>query len=332
MKCLNSKLEKIINLRDFRFDITDNIKQNTLISLKELFKYFMPELKMNLNKKYVEKDDMIGDIFKKMMNFNNSMNNNFNKNMNNKIFFLRVIFNLINEKKLMNNNFMGNINPMMNNNFMGNINSMMNNNFMRNINSMMNIKSFIFINDFMNLPYNRWMMMNNDFIPNPNMSKDINKMMDFNMAMNNLLFSEKEINKLTTVDLKEAFELYKFYNNFEKHIKCKCGKEFLIINKILSLPEYLIINVEKSNNKFLFPEKIDLTEEVQINLQSYQYRLISAIKISQIMMDKFDYFLFYYSQDKKKWFEFDNENIKECNFDEVLFVGDTCCLIYEKTN
>ena len=126
--------------------------------------------------------------------------------------------------------------------------------------------------------------------------------------------------------------MYKFYNNFEKQIKCKCGKEFLIFNKILSLPEYLIINVEKSNNKFLFPEKIDLTEEVQINLQSYQYRLISAIKISQIWMDKFDYFLFYYSQDKKKWFEFDNENIKECNFDEVLFVGDTCCLIYEKTN
>ena len=338
LKCLNSKLEKIINLRDFRIDITDNIKQNTLISLKELFKYFMPELKMNLNKKYVEKDDMIGDIFKKMMNFNNSMNNNFNMNKKNKIFFLRDIFNLINEKKLMNNNFMGNINSMMNNNFMGNINSMMNNNFMRNINSMMNIKSFIFINDFMNPPYNRWMMMNNDFIQNPNMSMEINNMMDFNMAMNNnmimnnILFSEKEINKLTTVDLKEAFELYKFYNNFEKHIKCECGKEFLIFNKILSLPEYLIINVEKSNNKFLFPEKIDLTEEVQINLQSYQYRLISAIKISQIMMDKFDYFLFYYSQDKKKWFEFDNENIKECNFDEVLFVGDTCCLIYEKTN
>ena len=239
---------------------------------------------------------------------------------------MRDIFNLINEKKLMNNNFMGNIN------------SMMNNNFMRNINSMMNIKSFIFINDFMNHPENRWMMMNNDFIPNPNMSMDINNMMDFNMAMNNnmimnnILFSEKEINKLTTVDLKEAFELYKFYNNFEKHIKCKCGKEFLIFNKILSLPEYLIINVEKTNHKFLFPEKIDLTEEVQINLQSYQYRLISAIKISQAMGGEFYYFLFYYSQDKKKWFEFDNENIKECNFDEVLFVGDTCCLIYEKIN
>ena len=296
---------------------------------------------------------MIDDIFIKMMKNIYPNNNNFNMRMKNKIFLiLRDIFNQINEKRLMNNNYMlifdqvdkiindfmihsEDIRKMMNE-FLMDLNIGMNRNMMMDLNMGMNINMMMDLNMGMNINMmmNPHMGMNRNMLMNPNMRMNINMMMNPHMEMNNNMMMENKlleeyINKLTTADLKEAFEFYIFHNNFEKHEKCKCGKEFLILNKILSLPEYLIINVEKTNHKFLFPEKIDLTEEVQINLQGHLYRLISAIKKNEVTGF---HLLFYYSQDKKKWFEFDNENIKECKFDEVLFVGDTYCLIYEKTN
>ena len=105
-----------------------------------------------------------------------------------------------------------------------------------------------------------------------------------------------------------------------------------MMNSFVTLPKYLIINLNKSNKnlnvKFTFPEIIDLKEEVQYNLDSQVYRLICAITRAENINNH--YISFSYLEDQKKWYKFDDDQVRETTFNEVSSLGSICNLIYEK--
>ena len=309
LKIINSHPKNLINIRDFKINkMTIDRRLNTLINLKEMFKYFLPELRLNIKEKnYSELDNAFKYM---MMNDNNLMKCDMML-MNEKLNFLSYITNELFHRMMNKNN-----NLMMNNNFMMNKYIEMINNFMINNNFMMN-SNFMMNNNFM---MNSNLMMNDNFM----MNKYIEMIKDFMMK-------EDMMNDPIIVDLKEAFQYYKFHRNSEKEEHCKkCNENNLLLNKIFTLPEYLLINIiQKTKINFLFPEKIDLTDEIQINLENHLYRLISVIK--EFKYDEEEhYILFCYSQDKEKWYRFGKNNIRKSNFNEVLLDGEAKSLIYER--
>ena len=152
----------------------------------------------------------------------------------------------------------------------------------------------------------------------------------------NIMLDRKQLDQFS-VDLKDAFEYYKskIYFGMDDQDRCKnCFKaNYIMMNSFFTLPKYLIINLNKSNKnlevKFTFPEIIDLKEEVQYNLDSQVYRLICAITRAENINNH--YISFSYLEDQKKWYKFDDHQVRETTFNEVSSLGRGICnLIYEK--
>ena len=156
--------------------------------------------------------------------------------------------------------------------------------------------------------------------------------------LNKIMMDKDKLDQLS-VDLKDAFEYYKYkvyfgvnnQNNLDRCQNCFSGANYIIKNSFFTLPKYLIINLNKRNKnlnvKFTFPEIIDLKEEVQYNLDSQVYRLICAITRVE---NSNHYISFSYLEEQKKWFKFDDDQVKKTTFNEVSSLGSICNLIYEK--
>ena len=282
------------------------------------------------------------------MNMNqNSMNNNNNMNMNN----------MNNNNMNMNNNMMNNINnPMnnMNNNVIGPrnlgggmyngnmlnatpnnmINNMpMPNNMPNNMINNMPMPNNMANNMINNMPNN---MVNNMSMPNNIGNNMINcnnimiMMMNQNMFMNNMMqmynmFPNVEVPK--TVDLKDGFQHYKKDNQLggQNKLYCqKCGNtcDHIQSNHFYTLPEYLVINLNRGEgNKYqvgaTFDEFLDLTNEVQTNLDCNKYRLIGVITHLGPHGTGGHYIAYGFLEEKNMWYKFDDSRVTESTFDEA---------------
>jgi hypothetical protein len=265
-------------------------------------------------------------------NMNNNMGNNMNNNMNN------LNGNINNNNMGIRNNLGsgGMMNGTPNNNPVNmnfNMNLMGNHfNSMNNMPNIMNMNMNVTNNQLNNNPMVSNSQMMNINMMNPNMFMNNN-----NMMMNNILMN---VPIPKSVDLTEGFEHYKKDNWLQGQnqvycISCKQTCNHLQTNHFYTLPEYLVCNLNRGEaNKYkvgiTFPETIDLTNEVETNLDSHKYRLICIVTHIGPHGTGGHYIAYCFLEDKKKWYEFNDSIVKESSFKEASTFGDTYILFYKR--
>ncbi len=286
-------------------------------------------------------------------NMVNNNNNNMNMNPNN------------NMNMNPNNNMNMNNNMMINNNGTPNNNMMMNNMNMNNNNGGRNLKGGMFpspMNPMQNpmggqMPNPMSGPMQNPMsgpMQNP-MGGQMQNQMNFNMMMNNnemMIYNIKNMNfdmlancfinipQPTSVTLQDGFEHYRKDNllSGQNNLYCQnCNQSCPHIqsNHFYTLPEYLVLNFNRGTGNMYkvgitFPEIIDLTGEVQTNLDSYKYRLISIVTHLGPHGTGGHYIAFCYLEDKDLWYKFDDSLVTLTTFNEASKFGDTYILFYHR--
>ena len=269
------------------------------------------------------------------MNPNNINNNNMNNIGNN--MALNNMGNNMNMNNMNNNNIAINPNNFNNNMDMNNINMMGNPMNNTNNNNGNNNSRNVLGSMFGNMPTPN--PMSN---PMPNMQNIINNqpfnimannnfmlMMNANMIqMNNMQIQLNNMFPLPlSVDLMDAFQHYKKDNQLggQNKLYCQqCGNtcDHIQSNHFYTLPEYLVINLNRGEgNKFqvgsTFPEILDLTNEVQTNLESHKYRLIGVITHLGPHGTGGHYIAYGFLEEKNKWYKFDDSRVTESSFNEA---------------
>ena len=260
------------------------------------------------------------------MNMNNNMMNNPMNNMNN---------NIVGPRNLGGGMFNGNMPNTTPNNMMINMPNNIPNNMINNMsNNMPNAAPNNMANNMINnMPNNA---VNNMSMPNNMVNNMINynnimiMMMNQNMFMNNMMqiynmFPNVEVPK--TVDIKDGFQHYKKDNQLggQNKLYCqKCGNtcDHIQSNHFYTLPEYLVINLNRGEgNKYqvgaTFDEFLDLTNEVQTNLECHKYRLIGVITHLGPHGTGGHYIAYGFLEEKKMWYKFDDSRVTESTFDEA---------------
>jgi ubiquitin C-terminal hydrolase len=221
------------------------------------------------------------------------------------------------------------------NNMINNMPNNMPNNMINNMpNNMPNAIPNNMVNNMINnMPNN---MVNNMSMPNNIGNNMINCnnimiiMMNQNMFMNNMMqmynmFPNVEVPK--TVDIKDGFQHYKKDNQLggQNKLYCqKCGNtcDHIQSNHFYTLPEYLVINLNRGEgNKYqvgaTFDEFLDLTNEVQTNLDCNKYRLIGVITHLGPHGTGGHYIAYGFLEEKNMWYKFDDSRVTESTFDEA---------------
>ena len=260
------------------------------------------------------------------MNMNNNMMNNPMNNMNN---------NIVGPRNLGGGMFNGNMPNTTPNNMMINMPNNIPNNMINNMsNNMPNAAPNNMANNMINnMPNNA---VNNMSMPNNMVNNMINynnimiMMMNQNMFMNNMMqiynmFPNVEVPK--TVDIKDGFQHYKKDNQLggQNKLYCqKCGNtcDHIQSNHFYTLPEYLVINLNRGEgNKYqvgaTFDEYLDLTNEVQTNLECHKYRLIGVITHLGPHGTGGHYIAYGFLEEKNMWYKFDDSRVTESTFDEA---------------
>ena len=260
------------------------------------------------------------------MNMNNNMMNNPMNNMNN---------NMVGPRNLGGGMFNGNMPNTTPNNMMINMPNNIPNNMINNMsNNMPNAAPNNMANNMINnMPNNA---VNNMSMPNNMVNNMINynnimiMMMNQNMFMNNMMqiynmFPNVEVPK--TVDIKDGFQHYKKDNQLggQNKLYCqKCGNtcDHIQSNHFYTLPEYLVINLNRGEgNKYqvgaTFDEFLDLTNEVQTNLECHKYRLIGVITHLGPHGTGGHYIAYGFLEEKNMWYKFDDSRVTESTFNEA---------------
>ena len=177
-------------------------------------------------------------------------------------------------------------------------------------------------------------LMNNNMIMNPNMFMNNNN----NLQMNNIF--PNLIPEPTSVDLNECFEFYKQ----DKYLSgdnqflctgCKMQCNCIHSNHLYTLPEILVCNLNRGKGNIYkvgitFPEMIDLSSEVETNLDKHNYKLICIIPHIGPHGTGGHYVAFCFLEDKGKWYKFDDSIVTESNFNDAINFGDTYVLFYKR--
>jgi len=295
-----------------------------------------------------------------MNNMSNDMNNNMVNNMNNNMVN-NMNNNMVNN---MNNNMVNNMNNNMGNNMgnnMNNFNNNINNNNMNirnnpggggmmngNYNTNQNNMNFNpnqmgnNLNNMNNIPNIMNMnAMNNQMVNNQ--MANMNQIMNNNMIVQNMFMNNMFLNVLpqpTSVELQDGFEHYKKDNWLQGQnqvycVSCKQTCNNLQSNHFYTLPEYLVCNLNRGKANvykvgITFPEILDLTNEVQTNLDSHKYRLICIVTHIGPHGTGGHYIAFCFLEEKKMWYQFNDSIVKESNFNEASTFGDTYILFYRR--
>ena len=142
------------------------------------------------------------------------------------------------------------------------------------------------------------------------------------------------------VNLLEGFEYYQRESNIggQSQIACNfCGFQCNAIqrNILYSLPDILIINLNRGKGNIYdvgikYEEKIDLSKQVETNIENNTYRLISIISHFGESGTSGHFISFCYVQSKKKWYEFNDSIVTESNFQEASSKGNSYVLFYQR--
>ena len=105
--------------------------------------------------------------------------------------------------------------------------------------------------------------------------------------------------------------------------KCKQLRDAKVTSKIFYPPPYLIINIDYGENfrykpaKIDIGELIDLTDFMDCNNETKQYKLI-AISTRIGSSCNLGYYIAYCKNiNNNKWYKFNDSKVNECNFSEV---------------
>ena len=195
--------------------------------------------------------------------------------------------------------------------------------------SMIGTNNNMNMNQNMNINYNMMMpfsfnSINNNMNFGNNISNNYYNNIQNNMLLNNF-FPNKEQQK--SVDLYDAFQHYKKDNFLGGQNKLYCQKcnntcDQMQSNHFYTLPEYLVINLNRGEgNKYqvgiTFPEFLDLTNEVQTNLECHKYRLICVITHLGPHGTCGNYITYCFLEDRNMWYKFDDSKVTESSFDEA---------------
>ena len=329
-----------MNMMNSNMMINNNMNNNNMVGNN-----------MGNNNNMMSNNDMQNNNMVNNNNNNTNMNQNNNMNMN--------INNNMNNNMNMNNNIMINNNGTPNNNMMMNNMNMNNNNGGRNLNGGMFPSPMNPMQNPMGgqMPNPMSGPMQNPMpgpMQNP-MGGQMQNQMNFNMMMNNnemMIYNIKNMNfdmlancfinipQPTSVTLQDGFEHYRKDNllSGQNNLYCQnCNQSCPHIqsNHFYTLPEYLVLNFNRGTGNMYkvgitFPEMIDLTGEVQTNLDSYKYRLISIVTHLGPHGTGGHYIAFCYLEDKNLWYKFDDSLVTLTTFNEASKFGDTYILFYHR--
>ena len=168
-------------------------------------------------------------------------------------------------------------------------------------------------------------------------------------CLSDIIFPLEEIRKYkinkygineNVVYLLEGFEYYQRQSNIsgESQIACNfCGFQSNAIqcNILYSLPDILIINLNRGKGNIYnvginYEERIDLSKQVETNIENNTYRLISIITHFGESGTSGHFISFCYVQSKKKWYEFNDSIVTESSFEEASTKGDSYVLFYQR--
>ena len=169
----------------------------------------------------------------------------------------------------------------------------------------------------------------------PNMFN--NNQMNYNMMMNDNNIMTMDYNFLsnmfrnipqpTSVTLQEAFEHHKKDSFFsgENSLTCQNCKRICPhtqSNHFYTLPEYLIVNLSRGKANMYkvgitFPEILDLTNEVQTNLDNHKYKLICVVTHLGPHGTGGHYIAYCLLEEKNLWYKFDDSVVTLSSFQEA---------------
>ena len=157
-----------------------------------------------------------------------------------------------------------------------------------------------------------------------------NQTINMNMSKNN----ENNI----VVSIEDCFE----FNQKENENKidcdlCKQNSEFINVNKILTLPNILIIILDRGKDNtckidFSFKEKINLTNYIFNSIEQYIYSIYGIITDMEQNEQSGNFIASCLSPIDGKWYQYNDENVREIiNFEkEVLTNSKPYILFYQR--
>ena len=179
---------------------------------------------------------------------------------------------------------------------------------------------------------------NNSFNGMNNSGFDVNQI-DQMMEMCSKEINITKNNKKVT--LENCFDYYKNKKTYFKgNNKIKCNNcnnlcDSIQINTLYSLPDYLIINLNRGNENIYdvditFPEEINLNNLVETKIDNNHYKLICIVTHLGPSGPSGHYISFCYIYNYKKWFKFDDSLVSESSFQAASTSGQTYILFYER--
>ena len=168
-------------------------------------------------------------------------------------------------------------------------------------------------------------------------------------CLSDLIFPLEEIRKYkinkygineNSINLLEGFEFYQRETNIfgQNQISCNfcCFQSNAIqCNTLYSMPDILIINLNRGKGNIYnvgikYEKEIDLSKQIETNIQSNKFRLISIISHFGESGTSGHFISFCFVQDKNRWYEFNDNIVTESSFEEASNKGDSYILFYQR--
>ena len=271
----------------------------------------------------------------------NFMTTNFNSQM-------EIVFPLEEVRKYVNENNISNIinryNQMcnINNNSFNGMNNAMASNQMNQM--MMEVMQMMQMNQVYQT--NQVLMMQIKLISQLNIKINL-KLQILQIIKTNIMMATQclseiiPVNNNKTVTLDICFDYYKnkktFFegNNRMQCNNCRQLSNAIQMNTLYSLPDYLIINLNRGKGNMYdvgisFNEEIDLNNLVETKIDNNHYKLICIVTHLGPSGPSGHYISFCYISNYKKWFKFDDSLVYESSFKEASTSGQTYILFYER--
>ena len=168
-------------------------------------------------------------------------------------------------------------------------------------------------------------------------------------CLSDLIFPLEEIRKYKLmnyginnnyVNLMDGFDFHKRQTNIvgENQISCNfCGfrSNAIQCNNLYSSPDILIINLNRGKGNIYnvgikYEENIDISNQVETNIENHKYRLICIITHLGPSGTSGHFIAYCYLQERNKWYEFNDSIVNESTFEEASTKGDSYVLFYQR--